>query len=145
MRALLGGHAAVAGRRRRAHRTGAAPERFLRLRRQRPEAHPGNGDRNLQRDRLLGEAGADGHVSRAPLTIAFEWIATDGGPEEKQIVEMRELALCAEPPNVVDAGCRRATDFRDRVVVKGRRLARRGVNPAVTGAHQYDPILSTWN
>src|SRR5260370_21287128 len=109
-----------------------------------PEAHPGNSDRNLQRDRLLGETGSDGHVGGALFTIAFERIATDGGSQEKQIVEVRKLALRAETSNVIDAGCSRSTDFRDRVVVKGRRLARRGMNPAVLGIHQYDPTLSMW-
>src|SRR5262245_65922493 len=117
MRALLGSHAAVAGRRRRANRTGAAPERFLRLRRQSPEAHPGNSDRDLQLDRLLGETGSDGHVGRALLTIAFERIAADGGPQEKQIVEVRKLALRAEASNVIDCGCLSGADVRIRVGV----------------------------
>src|ERR1043166_4840173 len=103
MGAFLGGHAAVAGRRRGADRTGAASQRFLRLRRQRPEAHARNGDRDLQRDRLLGEARPDGHFGRALLAIAFERIAADGSAEEQEIVEMRELALGPEPANVVDA------------------------------------------
>ena len=49
---------------------------------------------------------------------------------------MRQLALGAGAADVIDAGRRRAPDFGDRMVVEGRRLARRGVNPAVLRGHQ---------
>ena len=141
MLALLRRHAAVAGRGRGADRAGAAPERFLGLRRQRAEAHAGDGDRDLQRDRLLGEARADRDVGRAFLAIAFERIAADRGAEEQQIVEMRQLALGAGAADVVDAGRRGAADLGDRVVVEGRRLARRRVDPAVLRASSVRPDI----
>ena len=41
---------------------------------------------------------------------------------------MRHLALGAEAADVVDAGRRGALDFRDRMLVEGRRIARRRVD-----------------
>ncbi len=85
---------------------------------------------------LRGEARADGDVGRAALAVAFERIAADRGAEEQQVVEMRQPPLGAATTDVVDAGRGRAANLRDRVVVEGRRLARRGVDPAVLRAHQ---------
>ena len=141
---LFLGHAAVAGRGRGPHGRSAAPERLLGRARQRAEAHAGDGDGNLEMDRLLGEARAEHHVGRAFLAIAFERIAADRGAEEQEIVEMRDLALGAEAANVVDAGRRGAVNLRDRMLVEGRRIARRRVDPAAFVAHQYAPRLSMW-
>src|SRR3712207_8901539 len=44
----------------------------------------------------------------------------------RSVVEMRELALRTAAADVVDAGDGRAPDFRQRVVVEGGGLARRG-------------------
>ena len=104
----------------------AAAQRFLGLRRERAEAHAGDGDRDLELDRLLGEARAEHDIGAAFLAIAFERIARDRGAEEQEIVEMRQLALGAGAADVIDAGGRGAADFRQRVVVEGRRLARHG-------------------
>ena len=87
-------------------------------------------------DRLLGEARAEHHVGRAFLAIAFERIAADRGAEEQEIVEMRDLALGAEAANVIDAGRGGAVNLRDRMLVEGRRIARRRVDPAAFVAHQ---------
>ena len=57
---------------------------------------------------------------------------------------MRDLALGAKPANVVDAGRRGAVDLRDRMLVEGRGIARRRVDPAAFVAHQYAPRLSMW-
>ena len=57
--ALLFGHAAVAGGGRGAGLGRAAPQGLLGLGRERTEAHAGDGDGNLDVDRLLGEAGAE--------------------------------------------------------------------------------------
>ena len=124
--ALFRRHAAVAGGRRRAGDRRAAAERFLGLAGQRAEAHAGDGDRDLQLDRLLGEARAERDVGRALLAIAFERIARDRGAEEQEVVEVRHLALGAAAADVVDAGRGGAADFRQRVVVEGGGLARRG-------------------
>ena len=125
MAALLRRHAAVAGGGRGAGERRAAAERFLGLGRQRAEAHAGDGDRDLQLDRLLGEARAEHDVGAAFLAIAFERIARDRGAEEQQVVEMRQLALGAGAADVIDAGRRGAADLGQRVVVEGRGLARR--------------------
>src|SRR5262249_46386764 len=103
---LLLRHAAVAGRRRGADCRGAAAQRLRGARRQRAEAHAGDGDRNLQRDRLPREAGADRDVGGAFLTIAFERVAADRGAEKQEVVEVRQPALGAAAADVVDAARR---------------------------------------
>ena len=70
-------------------------------------------------------ARAEHDIGAAALAIAFERIAGDRRAEEKQVVEVRQLPLRAGAADVVDAGDRRAADFRERVVVEGR--GRRGV------------------
>ena len=126
MPALLLRHAAVAGRGRGAGERRAAPERLLRLRRERAKAHAGDGDRDFQLDRLLRVARAEHDIGAAALAIAFERIARDRCAEEEQIVEVRQLPLRAGAADVIDAGDRRAADFRQRVVVEGGGCARRG-------------------
>ena len=75
----------------------AAAERLLGRRRERAEAHPGDRDRDLEPDRLAGEAGAEGDVGGAALAIALERVAGDAGAEEEQVVEVGDAALGAEP------------------------------------------------
>jgi hypothetical protein len=110
--ALLLRHAAVAGRGRGAGERRPAPQCLLGLGRQRAEAHAGNGDRDPELDRPLGEARADGDVGAAFLPIPLERIARDRCPEEQQIVEMRQLALGAAAANIINAGDRRPADLR---------------------------------
>ena len=69
-------------------------------------------------DRLLGEAGADGDVGRALLTVAFQRIAAHGGAQEQQVVKVRELALGTAAADVIDAGHGGAANFGDRGVVE---------------------------
>ena len=123
--ALFRRHAAVAGGGRGAGHRRAAAQRFLGLRRERAEAHAGDGDRNLEFDRRLGEARAQHHVGAALLAVAFERIARDRGAEEQQVIEMRQLALGAGAADIIDAGRRRPADFGQRIIVEGGRLARR--------------------
>ena len=92
---------------------GAAAQRFLGVAGQRAEAHAGDGDGDLEMDRLLGEAGAEHHVGAAFLAIAFERIARDRGAEEQQVVEVRHPALGAGAADVIDAGLRGAMDLGD--------------------------------
>ena len=86
MPALLLGHAAVAGRRRGARHRCAAPQRLLGVRRKRAEAHPGDGDRDLQFDRLLREACAKRHARFAFFAIALERVARNRRAEHEQVV-----------------------------------------------------------
>ena len=72
---LFRGHAAIAGGRGGADPACAAAQRFLGGSGQRTEAHPGNGDRNLQRDRLLGETCAQQDIGHASLPIPLERVA----------------------------------------------------------------------
>ena len=137
--ALLLGHAAVAGRRRRPHRGRAAAERLLGRRGERAEAHPRDRDRDLQAQRLGGEAVAEHDVGVAALAVALERIARDARAEEQQVVEVRHAALRAPAADVVDPLARRALDLGDRVAVERRRLAQR---PA---RHPYAPASSTSN
>ena len=123
MLALLGRHAAVAGRRRGADLARAAAERLLRRRRQRAEAHAGDRDRDLQLERLLREARAERDVGVAALAVALERVARDARAEEEQVVEVRHAPLGAEAADVVDALARRALDLRDHVAVEEVRLA----------------------
>jgi hypothetical protein len=74
---------------------------------------------------FLAKRGAEHDGCVAFLAIAFERVARDRGAEEQQVVEMRQLALGAGAADIVDAGRRGAADFRDRIVVEGRGLARR--------------------
>ena len=76
-------HAAVASCGRGTGNRRATAKRFLRLRRQRPETHTGNGDRNIQFDRVFGKLGAEYHLGPASLPIAFEGIARHGGAEKQ--------------------------------------------------------------
>src|SRR6476619_7656928 len=146
LRALsfLFGHAAIPGGRGGAHNRSAAPERLLGLARKRAEAHAGDRNRNLEMDRLLGEARAEYHVGRAFLPVAFERIATDRGTKKQKIVEMGDFALRPETPDVVDAGRSGAVDLGDRMLVEGRGVTRRRMHPAGFGPHQYASRLSMW-
>jgi hypothetical protein len=97
MAALFLGHAAVAGGGRGAGHRGATAQRLLGRAGQRAEAHAGDGDRNLQMDRLLGEARAEPDVGRAFLAVAFQRIARDRRAEEQQVVEVRQVRLVPPP------------------------------------------------
>ena len=122
-RALLGRHAAVAGRRRGAHRARAATQRLLGRRRQRAEAHAGDRDRDVELERALGVARAEHDVRVAALAIALERIARHARPEQQEVVEVGEAALGAEAADVVDALARGALDLGDDLAAEERRLA----------------------
>ncbi len=119
-------HAAIACRGRGAGDRCTTPKRLFRLRRQRTETHAGNGDRNVQFDRLLGKLGAEHHLGAACLAIPFEGIARHGGAEEQQIVKMRHHPLGATAADIINARRRRPADFGQGIIVEGRRLARQG-------------------
>ena len=76
-------HAAVTRRGRRACKRCTPAKRFLGVARERAEAHAGNRDRGLQRDRLLGMSAAENDSRIALLAIAFERIARDRRAEEQ--------------------------------------------------------------
>jgi hypothetical protein len=132
--ALLLGHAAVAGRRRGPGRGGAPAERLLRRPRQGAEAHPGDGDRDVEMERLLRVARAERHVGVTALAVALERVARHARAEEQQVVEVRHLPLRAEAADVVDPLARGALDLVDDVAVEDRALAQPRPPPALGGA-----------
>src|SRR5690606_15484084 len=77
MPALLLGHAAVAGGGRGTRNRRATPQRLRGGAATRSEAQPGEGDRSIEVDGLLGMAGAEPDVRRAFLAVAFQRIAAD--------------------------------------------------------------------
>ena len=120
---LLGGHAAVTRGGRGADLARAATERLLRRRGEGAEAHPRDRHRDLELERLLGKARAEGDVGRAALPVALERVARHAGTEEEQVVEVRHVPLRAEPADVVDPLACRALDLRDDGAVEEIRLA----------------------
>ena len=144
VRPLFLRHAAVARRRRRSGSGRAAAQRFLCRTGQSAETHPGNRDRNLQMNRPLREAGADGDVGRTFFAISLERISAHRRAEKQQVVEMRQPALGSAAADIVNTRCRRAPDFRNRIIVKCRGFSRNRMLPVIFRGHQYNPILSTW-
>src|SRR5262249_21964194 len=142
--ALLGRHAAVTCRGRRANLGRAAAESLLRGCRERAEAHPRDRDRDPELERLLREARSEDHVGGAALAVALERVARDRRTEEEKIVEVRQPALRAEAANVVDPFRRSALDLGDDGAVEEVRLAE---VPAarLRRSHQYAAALSTLN
>lgn len=131
MTALLIRHTAVAGGGRRSRSRRTASECFLGGTGECSEAHAGDGDRNLQMDRLLREARSQNDGGVAFLAVAFERIARDRCAEKEKVVEMRDLALGAGASDIINAGRSRTADFRKRIVVEGRGLARRGIGVVI--------------
>ena len=132
--ALLGRHAAVAGGGRGAGDGGASPERLLRRPRQRAEAHPGDGDRDVEMYRLLRETRANRYIRVAALAVALERVARHARAEEEQVVEVRHGPLGAEAADVVDALAGRALDLVDDVAIEDRALAEARPPAAADGA-----------
>ena len=112
--ALLGRHAAVAGRRRCAELGRRASERFLHVRRQRAEAHPAM---------VIGIASSTGFVAKrvpstvfvaAFLAIALQRIARQRRAEKHQVVEVRHACASRRArgsrtgPSRRRAGCSRS-------------------------------------
>src|SRR5439155_3731263 len=131
----------VAGRGRGPDLACAAPERLLRWRGEGAEAHARDGDRNVQLERPLGEAGPQDDVGAAALAVALERVSRDAGAEEEQVVEVRQAPLGAEAADVVDPLARGALNLRDHVAIEEVRLAQ---VPVRRNRHQYAPALSTW-
>ena len=144
--ALLLGHAAVARRGRGAHRGRAAARAPpWRAPDSAPKLMPGDRDRDLQVQRPGGVAVAEHDVGVAALAVALERIARDARAEEEQVVEVRQPALGAPAPDVVDALARGALDLGDHVAVEGGRLAQgRQVRRRGVAGHQ-SPASSTSN
>ena len=70
---------------------GALGQRHLRLERQRAEAHAGDVDRDVELDRLLGEARAEHRLGLALLAIALDHEARERAGQEDQLVPVRDL------------------------------------------------------
>ena len=94
--ALLGRHAAVARRGRRADFGGRPTQGLLGPRRQRAEAHAGDGDGDVQLERRRTVATAEHRLRLAALPVALQRVPGDGGRQEDEVVEGRELAAGAE-------------------------------------------------
>ena len=84
-------HSALAAARCRAGHGRALRERHLRLERQRAEAHPRDVDRDVELDRLLGEARAEHRLRDALLAIALDHEARERARQEDQLVPVRDL------------------------------------------------------
>ena len=91
MLALGRQHAAVAGGGRAAGRARALGEGDLGVVGQGAVAHAGDHDRDVELDRLLGEARAEDGRRRAALAIALERDARQRAGEERQVVEGRQV------------------------------------------------------
>ncbi|MNP06191.1 hypothetical protein D3C76_981640 [compost metagenome] len=145
--ALLRGHAAVTGGGAGTGDGRATAQGFLGIGRQRTETHAGDGHRNLQVDRLLGEAVAEDHIGAALFPIAFQRVARHAGAQQQQIIEVRDLTLGATAADVIDASLGGALDFLDGQAVEGRGLAQhwRGflIHICSPRVDQYADALST--
>ena len=143
--ALLGGHAAVAGRGRGAHLGCRAAERLLDPRGKRAEAHARDRDRDRKLDGPRCEARAQQRLGRAPLAISLERIARQGGREEQQVVEIRHPALGAEPANFVQPARRGALNVVDGVTVEARRfLALDAAHASTPDRHPHANDTDSW-
>ena len=140
--ALLRGHAAVARSRAATHLAGTAAQSLLGLRRQRAETHPGDGDRDIEVDGLLGIAHTQHHIRVAALAIALERVARHAGTEKDQVVEMRHAALGAPAADIVDPGAGGALDLVDHIAVEGGRFSQ-ALRVVVLIHRQYLEALST--
>src|SRR5439155_17852655 len=78
----------------------------------------GDGDGDLQLDRLLGEARPQNRFCLALLAISFQRISRQRGSEEDQIVKARHGALGAQPADLVQPEFSRVLDVRDDRVVE---------------------------
>ncbi len=117
---LLGRHPAIARRCRCPHRTGRSTQGVLGRRRQRPETHAGNRDRDLQLDRPTGEPGTQHGPRRTLLAVSFEWIARRRSGQEDQVIERRQPPLRSHAADVVEPALSGSTDVGHHVAVERR-------------------------
>jgi len=110
-------HAAVAGGGRGADFRRRASQGFLDVGRERAEAHAGDGDRDLEFDRLLGEAGAEDGFGAAFFAVALQRIARQRSAEKHQIIEAGQLALGAHAADLIEAVGRGVADVIDGLAV----------------------------
>ena len=100
--ALLRRHSAIAGRRRRSGKRSSTAQRLLGFRRQRAEAHAGNGDRYLELDRLSGKSRAQHDVGARTFRDSLR--ADNARWRRRGTVGRRNAAVCAWRPR---RGCHR--------------------------------------
>ncbi len=124
--AFLFRHAAIAGRRTRAHLSGGPAQGLLRVGAEGAETHSCDGDGDLDLDRLFREPGAEGDVGLAFLTVPFEGIARYRGAEKHQVVESRQAPLGAKPPDFINALVGGPMDFGEHFGWKRGRLSEGG-------------------
>ena len=143
--ALLGRHAAVAGRRARADRARAAAERLLGGRRQRAEAHAGDRDRDVELERLRRRGGRRARRRcRSARGSPRAGSATCSRRGRARSSKCGTRALGAEAADVVDALARGALDLvRSCGGRRGRTraglVARPSVLPGVVDVEVVEP------
>ena len=96
-------HPALARARRGAGHRGALGQRHLGLQRQRAEAHAGDVDRDVELERLLGEARAEHGLRLALLAVALDHEAGEGAGQEDELVPVRDLLEHREAAHPVAA------------------------------------------
>ena len=96
-------HPALSRAGRGAGHRGALGERHLGLDRQRAEAHAGDVDRDVELDRLLGEARAEHGLGHALLAVALDHEARERAGQEDQLVPVRDLLEHREAAHPVAA------------------------------------------
>ena len=82
---------------------GALGQRHLGLDRERAEAHAGDVDRDVELDRLLGEARAQHGLGHALLAVALDHEARERARQEDQLVPVRDLLEHREAAHPVAA------------------------------------------
>ena len=138
--ALLLRHAAVTGGRAGAHLGRSTAQRFLHVRRQRTKAHAGDGDGDVEFDRLLGESGAEDGLGHTLLAVTLERVTRHRSGKEQQIIEMRHVALGTQPADLVETMSRSILDVVDDAPVEaGRFLGRAALD--VNGLHVHLVVL----
>ncbi len=111
---LVGDHAAFARAGGGARHRRAAGERDLRLVRQRPEAHAGDVDRDVELHRPPG-ARADDRLGVALLAVALDHETGERAGQEGEIVPVRDLLEQGETAHAVAAQLRLDVDVVDHL------------------------------
>ena len=139
--ALLDAHPAVARRGGDPGPLRGAAERGLRVGRERPVGHPGDRDRAVEHDRVLGEACAEDGLRRALLAVALQRDARQRARHERQVIEGRHLAVHREPHDPVPAELGLGLDVLDHVARPHGRFAehRQGAAGRLGLAHRSSP------
>src|SRR5918911_1390199 len=113
--ALLGDGAAVAAAGGRAGHGGALGQGDLGVLGERAIAHARDVDRDVQHQRVPGEAGAEHRLRLALLAVALDDEARERGGQEGQVVKLRDLLEHAKAAHAVAADLRLDVDVVDNL------------------------------